>query len=481
MAAIDATGFVKGRAQGQASYLSQFLPTFLITLLASFIMSAPNLADPLIRWDDYPALFGDAELFWNKTLDEGRWLNYIWHLRGWLAPAWVNFAIYQIMWAVLAAGIATVAFRDGSEILLRAVCAVAIVAAPSAHFLSLWFNTLIPGLGLVAIYAAVACFASGRAAIWLLPPFVVATFMAYTTYPLILLAVCLIRQDVKNYWRLFFLLGLFTASIIGAVLVTYTINWFVHGIFGVPLADWREATPAENLTGLADNFAVLWLAAKNLGGALGYGYIPLIVAHAILFLGSMGILIKYRPREAMYIYAGLFVGLVMVGAQVLKLGVEVPARAFLFVWIFHWLALTRAVSIVMGRPGIIGRWALKVAVFLIGFQLILNLQNYAKYRDWQQETRQLNAVLLDAARPIYVRNDVFRAPAGKKADVQSNHALNFRLNQLSGVQTLLCAEFPEHCAELPDTGTALSTFELIFLPDGAGTIVTYPEPLASAE
>jgi len=28
---------------------------------------------------DYPAFFGDAPVFWNKTLHEGRMLNYIWH------------------------------------------------------------------------------------------------------------------------------------------------------------------------------------------------------------------------------------------------------------------------------------------------------------------------------------------------------------------------------------------------------------------
>lgn len=474
MASTDAAALPRGVVSEQAVNRSGFAQTFLVALIAVFAMSLPNLADPIIRWDDYPALFGDAAMFWNKTLHEGRWLNYIWHLRGWLAPAWLNFAIYQFMWAALAAGIATVAFRDERRVFLRAAFAVAIAVSPSALFLSLWFNTLMPGLGLVAIYAVMACYASPRIVVWLLPPFVVATFMAYTTYPLILLAICLMRQDTKSFWRLFFLLGLFTASIIAAVIITYTLNWYVHGIFGVPLADWRDATPAEGLEGLADNLSVLWLGTTHLGAAFSYRYEPAIIAHAVLFLGSAGVLIKHRRNEAMYIYAGLFVGLVMVAAQVLKLGVQVPTRAFLFVWIFHWFALVRAVSIVMERPDFLGRYAFKGVVLLIGVHLMLNVQNYAKYRDWQQETRELNAILETAPQPIYVRYYPLYAPAGRQADIQSNHALNFRLNQLSGVQTVLCAEFPEDCATLPEPTASRTQFHVTALPDGLGTVVSYP-------
>ena len=60
---------------------SGFPITFLVTLVVTLIMSGTNLLDPMIRWDDYPALFGQEELFWSKTLHEGRWLNYVWHLR----------------------------------------------------------------------------------------------------------------------------------------------------------------------------------------------------------------------------------------------------------------------------------------------------------------------------------------------------------------------------------------------------------------
>ena len=76
----------------------QLAPVFLITLVAAFLLTGQNLLDPMIRHDDYPAFFADAPAFWNKTLHEGRWLNYIWHLREVVTPAWLNFALYQRRW-----------------------------------------------------------------------------------------------------------------------------------------------------------------------------------------------------------------------------------------------------------------------------------------------------------------------------------------------------------------------------------------------
>lgn len=53
------------------------VPIILMTLLAVFVISAPNLIDPMIRFDDYPAFFADPTGYLVKTQDEGRWLSLI--------------------------------------------------------------------------------------------------------------------------------------------------------------------------------------------------------------------------------------------------------------------------------------------------------------------------------------------------------------------------------------------------------------------
>ena len=72
------------------------------------------------------------------------------------------------------------------------ILAVIIIVAPPATMISLWFNTLLPGLGLVALYAVLGVILSQSLHRALLLPFVIAGFMAYTTYPLLLLTVCLV-------------------------------------------------------------------------------------------------------------------------------------------------------------------------------------------------------------------------------------------------------------------------------------------------
>lgn len=82
-AAIQSTATANPMPQSAALPL---LPITIVALLGVLVISLPNLLDPMIRHDDYPAFFAEPEWFWNKTLHEGRWLNYLWHLREIVTP-----------------------------------------------------------------------------------------------------------------------------------------------------------------------------------------------------------------------------------------------------------------------------------------------------------------------------------------------------------------------------------------------------------
>ena len=135
----------------------QLAPVFLITLVAAFLLTGQNLLDPMIRHDDYPAFFADAPAFWNKTLHEGRWLNYIWHLRDVVTPAWLNFALYQSLWAGFVAALAVTTIGPDASRWFTVVLALLVLVCPSEMLISLWFNTLIPGLAVVTLFAVLAC------------------------------------------------------------------------------------------------------------------------------------------------------------------------------------------------------------------------------------------------------------------------------------------------------------------------------------
>ena len=59
-----------------------------------------------MRHDDFPALLLIPELYYTKTLTEGRWINYLWHLRTFETPAWANYLLYQAGWSVFAGAVA---------------------------------------------------------------------------------------------------------------------------------------------------------------------------------------------------------------------------------------------------------------------------------------------------------------------------------------------------------------------------------------
>ena len=433
---IEGKGWVNGFGAGAV---------FWLCLAAIFGMSLPNLVDPMIRYDDYPALFAEGDLFWEKTLNEGRWVNYIWHLREIVTPAWLNFAIYQTFWALFAASLATVVVRKKGLTFFKGTLALLILVSPSALLISLWFNTLLPGLGLVAIFGLLACRVSSRTLNLLLPIFVVATFMAYTTYPLLLLAIILFRQQTRSFPKLIGLLALFTISFILAILVTYTINWSVHGIFGVPLAEWREATPAHNLSQLRDNLPKLLETFNAFMTKSSFGFYPAQIFHIALMVGASLVLLRHEPLEALYIYAGLITGITLIVLQVLKLGVAIPARTLIFVWVFYAIAVVRAAEILSTKHAFAGRMACNAALLIVGSFLLQSYIQMNQYRDWQFETRQISQQIQGFEGTISVEGQPMLLASAVRGGIQSDVAFQFRMQQLVGRDVVLCAATDTLC------------------------------------
>ena len=427
-------------------------PVVAITLMAIFAISLPNLIDPFIRHDDYPALFAEAHWFWGKTLHEGRWVNYFWHLRGLVTPSWLNFALYQALWAVLAATLAVAAMgRDGRPWFVT-VLALFILVSPPAIFISLWFNTLIPGLAIVTLYAVLGCRIPQKTHRVLLPFFVIISFWAYTTYPLILLAVCLMRTEKRSMRDLIGLCALFVLSFAAAVLLTYTVNWQVHGVFGVPLDDWREATPAADLAGMVANLPILGETFKTLVVRSSYNFVPAAYFHVIMLAGATLVMIRMAPREVLYLHAGLWMGIALVVLQVLKLGVVVPPRTFIFAWMFYAVIVVRAAALLSSPPdlwgGLGGRMARNLALLIVLSYLLQTFNQYTIYRPWQAETLAMAQVVGASDGPVLVYGDVMTLSSAKAAYVQSDMALTFRMQQTTGRKVILCHSAPDECAEV---------------------------------
>jgi hypothetical protein len=447
-----------------------------ICLAASILMWLPNLADPMIRHDDFPALFGDAHDFWSKTLHEGRWLSYLWHLRGVYLPHWVNFAVYAAAWAVFAAATATVVTRNRGETFYTVMLALMILVSTPMVSISLWYNTLVPGLALVALYALLACRLSGRATLALLPGFVVLTFMSYTTYPLLLLAVCLFRQERRSLSNLAAVLAVFGGSFAAAVLVTYSINWMVHGVFGVPLADWRQATPAEGLSGMMANLPKLTATFLVLARHSNYDIDPAGILYAVLFLVTLIALWRNDRKLALYIQAGLLTGVTLAAVQVLKLGIALPLRTFVFISVFFAITIVRGAQEMNKGGGLQGRIARAVVVTLVLAGLAIVHKQMRVYQPWQAESRELALTLQTMPDPIFVIGNPMLIASGHAAGLQREVAFGYRLRLVTGRMSTQCGKGYDACTipeGIPAEPAVVTPSGVTIRTGPAGTVVDF--------
>lgn len=243
------------------------------------------------------------------------------------------------------------------------------------------------------------------------------------------------------------LLALFTISFIIAILITYTINWSVHGIFGVPLAEWREATPAHNLSQLRDNLPKLLETFNAFMTKSSFGFFPAQIFHIALMVGASLVLLRHEPLEALYIYAGLITGITLIVLQVLKLGVAIPARTLIFVWVFYAITVVRAAEIISTKHAFAGRMACNAALLIVGSFLLQSYKQMNQYRDWQFETRQISQQIVGVEGTVSVKGQPMLLASAVRGGIQSDVAFQFRIQHLVGRDVVLCAATDTLCKD----------------------------------
>ncbi|MFV1528670.1 MULTISPECIES: hypothetical protein [unclassified Phaeobacter] len=426
------------------------LATIAVAFFGLLIAAVFQLPDPLIRHDDYPALFGDAETYYVKTLMEGRWVNYLWHLRETLLPSWANYLIYNGLWAVVLGCLAHNALGAGAALWRKgAVALIAGLSAP-ALLISLWFNTLIPGMAILAIYALATTQLSDRACRWLLVPFVPLALTAYTTYPFFLLALCLTRADTQRSARdLASLLGLFILCFALAMASIYTLNYLFHGVFGIPMAEWRMPKPAHDLASLLANIGLIGDFLGSSASLVSFHFLPLTVFQVALFGWAVWLVGRSDPWRATYPLAGICLGMGLIFVQTIKTGITLPPRVSGFVWLYYAVLLGLLSQELAARGGVWDRIGRNLLAFVALIYLAFNLLQHRDVTAWQADSRRMADQILPVEGPIYVTGTYLSLPSGKKSGLQHDLSVAFRLTQLTGRDVVICAMTPTACAHLP--------------------------------
>ncbi|MBY6136109.1 hypothetical protein KUV61_09760 [Nocardioides marinus] len=444
---MSLTADVSGAA-ARPKAASQLLVTVAAVFAVMLLAAVFQLPDPMLRHDDYPALLADPSLFYSKTLTEGRWVNYLWHLRGLVTPAWLNFLAYQLLWAIYLGCLVHNAFGREAALWQRVMVALIAGLALPWVLISLWFNTLLLGLAIVALYAWLSTRLSERSCRWLMLLFVPVSLMAYTTYPFLILALSLTRAETKRSARdLAGLLALFIASFALGMLTIYSLNYAVHGIFGVPMAEWRNPSPATDLASLLENgrLALDYVVALVRRGAYGNTGLALLLA-GVLAVAAWSVLRRDRWR-GVYMLSGVGLGLGLVCLQVIRTGIDMPLRSGGFVWLYGavFLGLFAIALQDAGRA----RLSRNLLFTLTAMSVIFAGMTHYFASEWQRLSRAMADELGAGSGPIFVTGTYLSLEAARKSDLQKDQSVVFRLEHLTGRPVVMCESQPQECAHLP--------------------------------
>ena len=454
-----------------------FLLLVLLTFAVMLLVSAPQLADPLIRFDDFPAYFGDEHLFYEKTLSEGRWLNYWWIARPFIWSPTTNFMVYQLAWAVFAAAASLNALGPNARPFHTYVLAILIALSPQAFLISGWFNTLILGAWVIALFAVISLYVSNRTMRWLFLIFAPISMMAYSTYPLMLAALCLTRHDARRSLAdLVGLVALLALSIGLGMLLMYSINYLVHGYFGIAIAEWREPNPATTFEGLRANAERLmpqFMGRLFISSA--FGEVAIGVLNLALLAAAFAVLLVKRPGVAVYIATGIAVSIALVAVHGLKEGVAIPMRALISVWVLFAITLIKALA--ESETPRLRNAATVSAIFLAAIYAGQLLKHAGHFVQWQTESRAIAESVPKDVDAIFVYGDVSRIPGVVNAYIQHPLGLTERIRMFSGVPTFPCRMVVEIvCVDEPPFQIDGPSDKLRIKVIGSNAVVQLPAP-----
>ena len=425
-----------------------FFFVFAITFGVLLFVNWPQLGDPFIRHDDYPAFFRQDALYYEKTLSEGRWLNYLWMSYAPIWPSNLAFQFYLIGWAVFCAATACVVFGPSVPLSVVGLAAVLLALSPQAFLISAWFNTLGLAVWILAFYALSVLYVSERNARLALLVIGPISMLAYTTYPLLMSLLLFAHRDAKRSLRgAVTLLALLAFTIILGLVLMYSINQVVHGVFGLQISDWREPTPASDVDSLIANAHILTAFFENFVVSLGFGMPWLGAINVMLFAGAMAVVYRHDQMEALYLTLGLAASIGVLVVNGVKEGVEIPVRAALGAWGFYAITLVRAVHLLteQRQTQIVVLCTAMFATFCAGHLH----KNTRLLVDWQVETRALATQLPEGAEQIAIYGFLWAFPGAEDARITHYYALTARLTQLTGRPSVYCDDPEIECSFQP--------------------------------
>lgn len=321
--------------------LGATLAVYLLALGVIFVGMAHygQLLSPYLEHDDWDSLLSSAwgkgyASPWQKTLSEGRWVNYWWFLlvgQHWSAAA----AARAYLWfaALFACLLSWRVEGRAGKFLLTLV----LFFSPVFAELSVWPATLASSMLLLCLAMLAFLWLGRRGQQVGLGLFTFLLVMSYAgAAPIVLLAYVYLRK-VERPRELAVTLAIYLAAYALSVLGIATLNDFYHGHFGLVLEGWRKAHPPHDIAGLWTNGLAQLEVLRQTFSQLRW---PCLIA-------VVGALLVYRHGQRRLLVSLLLVAVLAfsmdMGLATLN-GTQVPFRAMGWLWV----ALVLPVLLMLG-------------------------------------------------------------------------------------------------------------------------------------
>lgn len=305
------------------------------------------------------------------------------------------------------------------------------------------------------------------------------SFMAYTTYPFLLLTLVLLsRKAPKTYESMAITLGVFVVSLALGVLAVYSLNYIYHGVFGIPVAQWRNPTEVHSFADLLANIEKQKVYLHTTLEQIGGGEAQHGVVITLMFLAAWVALFVWSRFVAVAVLAAVLVGLAPLAGKALMSGVQVPLRTLGWVWIlFGFCIVSVAVHLSKSSDRLLSVARIAIVCVMLFNVLAIAKTTYLAFPSWQYTTREMASSVPEGTETIYVFGDYMAVHGARKAGIQQTRGLQLRLAYLTGATVFICDDKPKGCmnVEPPFDETGLEEAPVV-QPVGKDVFILLPAP-----
>ena len=313
--------------RGPLKYLPAAVGVGIVGLLSTAIL---QITHPFLNHDDWdsilPATDWRTKLLFERQLAEGRWLNYVWWGVGGhhLTPVTATL-VYFGAYAAFVVRLAQRISAGWWGLLVAGAIFVSPMVAEAAY----WPAILGPSMVVLAVSAWVLPLCQHRVPrllVWMS----VSTLLAMLTYQPVAMLIFLMLMLEERRRPLRQLTGLaltFCVAWAGSVLVTFTLNWFAFGAFGVRPQAWRKPNQLASVADLVQNLGEVGTHFRMVFEATP---VPVVLGLASIVVFLM--LPAFRSWGVLLLLSVLLMSVVE-SLSTIQAGFLTPYRSSMWVWV----------------------------------------------------------------------------------------------------------------------------------------------------